>query len=814
MALEVRLEKPSHPEKWDLPTDLSLLSALQRARDSTTSKTAPLPPKHELFLSNRTSISVIVELHRKVLEDTKQIDSALLSPVKKRLGGAVADPAADTGAVPSPSAAAVATPTAKTPKAKKAPQKRLSMVELDNVLQVTPFTRMVILMPYGDDHLLRNLNDGINTINSRALPNIQGTIRSYSLSPAERTAALDGSLDLISGFMIIDDDLRLIVLEGLAKPSGAMETLYIDYLLREHDNTEGMKVLCNPEILFAQRAYVDFAPDIRRIRIRNKLQKLVNRPEVYNRQQVEVICFEGIAHLMALKGAEDLRSTKLLDMYPTTESLQKLEVLYGEAITRADMDGTLKIEFVATHESRRSRRDMERASRGSMLAQKSQDSLSRDSFVPTDCHNEAFEDVLKCRPFHQRDFLAEQRKVRKQAWLDMLQRKEVRDGLLTATISRVLNRTAGSTGAAVDMEEPKIYLYSHQKENFKAKMWEELRQRVADDHHATYTFSQDFVSQTVCPVDEEELKKKEAIQSKAEWMTKKGFQYPKPKTRRELLLHPQKPSEARIEELHEPFTDILDQKQVRPDPTQAAREKGFHSRNKGVATFGALQEPSFEHEFQLKLMGDRTELPRGRLLNGTEVNNHFFRSVHLGGDDQARIVAEAMEKEKADWQAKVVVDSLDFKVGGMKVRDRPIQMDRATDILHDEAKRETLKHLRELKSHRGKPLGYTTAPLSLFSQEEYAPNSGNSLLRTSDPSKFITMALTGLGVSPSNTTMKTDDSPPKRESFPNTLDFQRYIHADTNKSKIVSMVAKRKHPAQDRNSNECTGPRWEAPAHY
>jgi hypothetical protein len=38
MLLEVRLEKPSQPEKWDLPADISLRSALARAKQEAQSK--------------------------------------------------------------------------------------------------------------------------------------------------------------------------------------------------------------------------------------------------------------------------------------------------------------------------------------------------------------------------------------------------------------------------------------------------------------------------------------------------------------------------------------------------------------------------------------------------------------------------------------------------------------------------------------------------------------------------------------------------------------------------------------------------------
>jgi len=212
-------------------------------------------------------------------------------------------------------------------------------------------------------------------------------------------------------------------------------------------------------------------------------------------------------------------------------------------------------------------------------------------------------------------------------------------------------------------------------------MWDQLRQRVAEDKNATYTFSQDFVSQTVCPIDEEEEKKKQSEESKAQWMTKRGFQYPKPKTRKELITHPQRPSEARIEDLKDPFQDQLDIKKAAThglSPLQEEiikkREHNFQTRFQSIPTFGALHTPEFEHEFLLRNIGDREELPRGKMVAGKEINDKFFRSVHLGGDDQAKIVEEAIKREKEEWKSKVVVDTLDFKVGGESVKSKEIYL--------------------------------------------------------------------------------------------------------------------------------------------
>ena len=109
MMLEVRLEKPSKPEKWDLPADISLKSALVRAKQEAQSKldgtmavtaggTTALPdlsntmnstslgqtksrtvnmlakptPRHEMFLTAGTAVEMSAALHRALIDPTNK----------------------------------------------------------------------------------------------------------------------------------------------------------------------------------------------------------------------------------------------------------------------------------------------------------------------------------------------------------------------------------------------------------------------------------------------------------------------------------------------------------------------------------------------------------------------------------------------------------------------------------------------------------------------------------------------------------------------------------------------------------------------
>ena len=71
--------------------------------------------------------------------------------------------------------------------------------------------------------------------------------------------------------------------------------------------------------------------------------------------------------------------------------------------------------------------------------------------------------------------------------------------------------------------------------------------------------------------------------------------------------------------------------------------------------FGSLKPVTFEQEFKLNLVGDRSKLPRGKLTGGGSDDQDLdcFKSVHVMGEMARKIMEEAQAKEAEDWKAKV-----------------------------------------------------------------------------------------------------------------------------------------------------------------
>jgi len=678
---------------------------------------------------------------------------------------------------------------------------------IERRLTITPYTRMVIIFRYKDDHMLKTVNDAIMRVNTRALPNMQSSIRSYTFSEREIEAVSTGQLDIVCGFSIIDDDLRIVVLEGLAGPGQGMQMVYLD-IPRTKPNDSDVKILVNPEVLFPNRLYPTFGPDIKRIRVRDKLKKLARKPEIYNRKQVEEICFRGVEAIMSLRRAVDLQSTKDLDMYPSAASLSKLELLYGEAISRADLDGISVSEQYALQQKRAAAKQAALEKSGSMNQLESVEmdglsasmnasmvdtnaiktensprkpSMDNPRLLPTDCYNPDYDNFLATKGPN-KDFLAEQREQKRLAWDVALGRKAEKEALYTKTITKIL----GPEG----LQGGKIYAYATQSLNFRARAITEMRQKLSKVKDATFTYSQDFISQTVAMVDLKEHEKNQAKEAHEQWTTPSGFVYPKPRTRAEILLHPKKPNQSRIEELTYPYPEKKNELAAltakNSDPKLAALEQGFITQTKEMSLFGQLELPEYERPFQLNRIGDRDNLPRGKAVKGTAQDPAFFRSIHIAGDELTKLLEKEAEQEKDKWLEKVVVEHLDFKVDGYGQKDKPsTQLARQSDILHDDPKRIALKQIRTLKSTtRGLDWGYTTTPASILNEGPYENPQGNPLQRTEDKKKFVTATQEVL----------------RNGTIPE--DFVRYISGPAGESTVFDVISTREHRSVESKKTE------------
>jgi hypothetical protein len=117
---------------------------------------------------------------------------------------------------------------------------------------------------------------------------------------------------------------------------------------------------------------------------------------------------------MSLRTCPDIKTTKELDCYPSPEAIQKLELLYGDALSKEDLDGRVNPPLNSSLDSARTASTMESLGGGggggnhlenSFLSSSASMDLPaalghhsrRSRLEPTDSHNFAFEEIIRAR---------------------------------------------------------------------------------------------------------------------------------------------------------------------------------------------------------------------------------------------------------------------------------------------------------------------------------------------------------------------------------------------------------------------------------
>ena len=134
-------------------------------------------------------------------------------------------------------------------------------------------------------------------------------------------------------------------------------------------------------------------------------------------------------------------------------------------------------------------------------------------------------------------------------------------------------------------------------------------------------------------------------------------------------------------------------------------------------------------------LGNYSRLPRGRIQNLK--NSEFFKSVHLFGEKQMKIMQDAIQKEKDDWARKIAVDDTTFYTVNMVVKNVPLQVDRTKDILQGPAKKLALRKVRKSKLPSGKICPLESLPVNVQALEPYVEPMDSLKLREDSPDPLL-----------------------------------------------------------------------------
>lgn len=269
-----------------------------------------------------------------------------------------------------------------------------------------------------------------------------------------------------------------------------------------------------------------------------------------------------------------------------------------------------------------------------------------------------------------------------------------------------------------------------------------MRERLRKEKNVTYTYSTRFTSQTVSLVDAARIEQDAELENRAKWKTSSGFVYPVPRTREELIAHPNRPHEARIHDLQDPWEEPMTIAAAADRFVPKPGHKPFNTVASNISCFGGFKPPRFAREYSQDDIGNPARLPRGRMT--LETDPGFFSSVHLVNAKLTQEQQEIARQEQELWRSKVVVEDLSFRVGGLRSKDRPSQLDRAADILHDPPMTVPLKKIRNARLPSGKRAPLRPAPLGMLSSEPFIESTYFAeSLRPAHPTKFTATTADG-----------------------------------------------------------------------
>ncbi|KAE9349613.1 hypothetical protein PF008_g6818 [Phytophthora fragariae] len=568
------------------------------------------------------------------------------------------------------------------------------------------FSRMVVIIPYKDKVTLGEITKAMTTVNLKALPGVP--IRSYQMTEAEKMDCEGGILDVITGTQIIDSQFRMIILEGLADKG--MKYLHEELQRKGPNDPQGYRMFSNDELRFSRRLYTVFEIDVKRIKLRYPLPLLMTTPDIYMRTKVSGNCHQALARLADMRKVQRLVEVKHLDLFPTAQMLLEVESKYGESITLEDIHGSSDSKPSVFSKSEVNNAGEQQTPHG-----KAKDIVSstrhRSSRLkaPTDSTNASFEQSRRSRV--EKNFLIERKNQADQLKTQYAEKKHIAEML-------------------EDKSQLPVYLYSGQKLRTQDILQEKLRERLSNDRHATYTYSRDFQSLALNMVNPEALRQTEEQEDRKKWTTQRGFIYPAPRQPGEYYKHANVPSEARCEDLRQPFVDNVNH------PKPVSRDSGELGSRKGPE-FSTL--PSKDMVF-------------GGTNGDGSVNTDFFRSVHLCGEGLRLEMEEALKKEQDEWDRRLVVDKkqLKFLAHGnicSLPREKPSQLDKISDILKGPARSKPIRIVKNAALPSGKRVPLEKAPVTIHNQEEYVgcvAATFASTLRPSDSNQFVaTDAMSG-----------------------------------------------------------------------
>jgi len=197
--------------------------------------------------------------------------------------------------------------------------------------------RFIYITTYYDSNFMQVLKKLFEEVNQAAF-NLRSVKEIYTrgLSDEERD---NNEIDYISGFQIIDKNIRITILEGI---TGKGMKKVKEYLPKTQMNSKTLMIFADSNVLFNKRLYSKFDLSLKYIKLRDNLSNILQTYDIYTKANKYKQIYDAFLNFGSILKAETLKEISNANLFPDAESLLLLERKYANILNDEDMTGVHK----------------------------------------------------------------------------------------------------------------------------------------------------------------------------------------------------------------------------------------------------------------------------------------------------------------------------------------------------------------------------------------------------------------------------------------------------------------------------------------
>lgn len=395
------------------------------------------------------------------------------------------------------------------PKSEAEPMTSISEVEKKVKLKnIEKFIHITEYNDYTSMDIIKSLFEQINKLAFKL--NSSKEIYSKELSIDEKQ---DNSIDYISGFQILDHNIRITIIEGVSKKS--IEIVKASLALQGFPY-ENKKIYSNRNVLFEERRYSSFGLSLKYIKLRKNLCNILTEYDIYSKADRQSDVFKTFMDLSAILRGPTLEILDLMKVFPSYDSLLLLERYYSDILNKEDMTGKSNEKSKKNEEiNENSLNNSQVNEKNEVIVEKTR-KISRKS--KTNSKNPDFQLKKSEKSRKNRDFHKEN-----QFFLEKLVENNKKQGKSFEKFC--LNKVN-------DEYKGVVYQYSGQRLNYWSEYMNRQRMKYEKDNNNFYCFSKKYLTLMLPMTKNTNVSYEEYVNNKKKWICDKDFFVSKPESER------------------------------------------------------------------------------------------------------------------------------------------------------------------------------------------------------------------------------------------------------------------------------------------